>query len=308
MSKLGYFSRYSLIIKKLQQKPFCSYEELKSHLEFQLQFMDEDLQMGYSKRTLQRDFKEIYNLYGFQIEYSKKEKGYYISEGVNDNASAQKMMEAFDVFNALGLAQDMSPFVQTQKLPAPGTENLYGLLHAIRNRLIVRFTYEKFEEDIITERSAKPYFLKEFRNRWYLIAEDEKDNVVKSFALDRLSALDITNQKYKAVDTTLLEQRYRFCFGIVGPNDKEPKRIVLSFDPLQGKYIKSLPLHDTQQILVDSDDELRISLHIFITYDFIMELLSFGQNLRVLQPKSLANRLKKEHQKAAEVYEKIKMV
>lgn len=304
MSKLGYITRYSLIIKKLQQKPYCSYEELKSHLEFQLQFMDEDLQMGYSKRTLQRDFKEIYNLLGFQIEYSKREKGYYISESVQDKASAQKMMEAFDVFNALGIAQDMSPFVQMQKLPAQGTENLYGLLHAIRNRFVIHFAYEKFEEEIITQRTAQPYFLKEFRNRWYLIAQDEKDEVVKSFALDRLSALDISKRKYAAVDTVLLEQRYRHCFGIVGPNDKEPHHIVLSFDPLQGKYIKSLPLHDSQQILVDNDEELRIRLKIFITHDFIMELLSYGQSLRVLQPKSLANRLKKEHQKSFEGYGK----
>jgi len=304
MSKLGYISRYSLIVNKIRQKPYSTYEELRSHIEYRMQFMNDGMQIGYSKRTLQRDFKEIYELFGFDIQYDKKEKGYFISDEEMGNASFLRMMEAFDVFHSLGIAQDIAAFVHTENRRPRGTENLYGLLHAIRNRHVVTFSYEKFwESPAVTQRKAEPYLLKEFRNRWYLIAKDSKDERVKSFALDRLSDLDITKKKYKAADLQFIEQRYRYCFGIVSPNSKEPHDIVLSFDPFQGKYIKSLPLHDSQQILIDNEEELRIRLKLFITYDLVMELLSLGDKMKVLKPASLATQLRQIYKDALGQYE-----
>jgi predicted DNA-binding transcriptional regulator YafY len=69
--------------------------------------------------------------------------------------------------------------------------------------------------------------------------------------------------------------------------------VILSFDPLQGKYIKSLPLHESQQIIADNEDELRIRLKLFITHDFYMELLSYGDNLKIIKPQSLIDDVKK---------------
>ena len=40
----------------------------------------------------------------------------------------------------------------------------------------------------------------------------------------------------------------------------EPQKIVLSFDPFQGQYIKSLPLHKSQTVLVDNVEEFRIKI------------------------------------------------
>ena len=56
---------------------------------------------------------------------------------------------------------------------------------------------------------------------------------------------------------------------------------------LFGKYIKSLPLHDSQEIITDNEDELQIKLKLVITHDFLMELLSFGENVKVIAPQSL---------------------
>ena len=87
----------------------------------------------------------------------------------------QRMMEAFDMFNSLNLAQDLTPFIHLEKRRPQGTENLYGLLHAIKNRLQIKFTYQKFWEEELSQRLAEPYALKEFKNRWYIMAKDSKD-------------------------------------------------------------------------------------------------------------------------------------
>ena len=305
MSKRGYISRYLLILKKLKVKPYSTYEELQAYIENQfdyLQMQDDTLNIGFSKRTLQRDIKEIRNVFGIDIEYSKSNKGYYISQSETENMNFQRMMEAFDMFNSLNLAQDLTPFIHLEKRRPQGTENLYGLLHAIKNRLQIKFNYQKFWEEELSQRLVEPYALKEFKNRWYIMAKDSKDNNIKSFALDRLTNLEITNQTYQYPDNYSIEQSYRYCFGIISPNDEEPQDIILSFDPLQGKYIKTLPLHDTQQVLVDNDEEMKIKLKLCLTHDLVMELLSFGDNMKVIEPKSLADQIKQAHEKAYRQY------
>jgi len=305
MSKRGYISRYLLILKKLKVKPFSTYEELQAYIENQfdyLQMQDDNLQIGFSKRTLQRDIKEIRNVFGIDIEYSKSHKGYFISQKENENMNFQRMMEAFDMFNSLNLAQDLTPFIHMEKRRPQGTDNLYGLLHAIKNRLKIKFTYQKFWEEELSQRLVEPYALKEFKNRWYLMAKDSKDNNIKSFALDRLTNLGITNHTFKYPDNYSIEQSYRYCFGIISPNDEEPQDIILSFDPFQGKYIKTLPLHHTQEILVDNEEEMKIKLKLCLTHDLVMELLSFGEYMKVIKPKSLADQIKQAHQKAFKQY------
>src|ERR1035437_78860 len=260
MSKRGYISRYLLILKKLKAKPYSTYEELQSYIDNQfdyLQMQDNTLNIGFSKRTLQRDIREIRNTFGIDIEYSTKSKGYFISQSEMENMNFQRMIEAFDMFNSLNLAQDLTPFIHLEKRRPQGTENLYGILHSIKNKFQIKFSYQKFWEDEISQRTVEPYALKEFKNRWYILAKDSKDNNIKSFALDRLTNLEITNRTFESPMTYNIEESYRYCFGIISPTDEEPQEIILSFDPwsllrraiillrgLNDSYRRSLSLSD----------------------------------------------------------------
>jgi proteasome accessory factor B len=305
MSKRAYISRYLLIIKKLKSKPYSPLEEISRHIDNSLEYLhmqDEDLNMGFSRRTFQRDMKEIKDLFGFDIEYSRTNKGYFINHNETDNLNFQRMMEAFDLFNSLNVSQDLSPFIHLEKRRPQGTENLYGLLHAIKNKFRITFDYEKFYDEEISERNAEPYALKEFKNRWYVMAKDLKDRNVKTFALDRMTNLQITNSKFEYPKDYNIEENYRYCFGIINPKDEQPQSILLSFDPFQGKYIKSLPLHETQEIVKDDEEALEIKLKLCVTYDLLIELLSYGDNMKVLKPKSLANQIKKAHEQAFKQY------
>ena len=199
----------------------------------------------------------------------------------------------FDTFNALNISDRLSNYIHFEKRHPQGTENLYGLLHAIKNKVQITFSYQKFWEDEISQRIAEPYALKEFKNRWYVLANDLKDRKVKSFALDRLSDLEITKKKFQLPNDFNVSEHFRYCFGIISPNDHKPQEIILSFDPYQGKYIKSLPLHESQVILKDNDEELLIKLTLFATRDFIMEIMSFGEDVKVVGPEGLVKEVKR---------------
>jgi predicted DNA-binding transcriptional regulator YafY len=298
MSKRESFLRYNLIIKKLIKVP-ATFAEVSNYLDKESKF--QGYHFNISIRTFQRDLEDIRSIFNIDIKYNFFSKLYYV-DGSGESDINNRMMEAFDLFNSLNLSQDLTPFIQLEKRRPQGTENLYGLLHAIKNKLLVKFVYQKFWEEEGSNRVAEPYAMKEFKNRWYVLAKDCHDGHVKSFALDRLSNLEITNSRFQTPATYNIEENYRYCFGIISPTGETPQEILLSFDPFQGKYIKTLPLHETQQIVVDNEDELQVKLKLFITHDLIMELLSFGDNMKVLKPKALIKEIKEAHQKAFEQY------
>jgi len=281
------------------RKGAANFEQIDTYLLQQSELQGGNFNM--SKRQFQRDLKDIESIFEVEIGFDFKLKVYAINQDETSEVS-QRRMEALDVFNALKIGESSSMSIHFEKRKPKGTENFHGLLHAINNKLQISFTYQKYWEDAITHRTVEPYALKEFRNRWYLLANDLKDKQVKSFAFDRLTELEITKKKFNLSATFDVNEHYKFCFGIISPNDHDLKEVILSFDPTQGKYIKSLPLHETQEILVDDEHEIRIRLKIYLTLDFIMEILSYGDNVKVIKPKSLIEELKQSYQTALAQY------
>jgi predicted DNA-binding transcriptional regulator YafY len=213
------------------------------------------------------------------------------------------MLEAFDTFQALNISDGLSNYIHFEKRKPQGTENLHGLLHSIKNRYLIKFDYQKFWDSEATHRKAEPYALKEFKNRWYILAKDLKDNKIKTFALDRLTKLETTAKKFNYPSNYNVEEHYKYCFGIISPNGQKPEEVILSFKPFQGKYLKTLPLHQTQEVILDNEEELQLRLKLCVTHDFLMELLSFGDQVKVLQPQGLVNELKKTYLNTLEQYQ-----
>ncbi len=298
MAKRNYFLRYSRVIYRLQ-KCNASFEEINDYLERESEI--KDIELSISKRTFQRDLNEIRGIFNVDIQYNPTQKVYFISQ-VDKSEVTDRMLEAFEMFNALNINDALSRFVIFEKRKPQGANHFHGILHSIKNRLMVNFSYHKYEEDVTVQRAVEPHALKEFKGRWYLIARDVQDGYIKTFGLDRVSELDITKKKFSWPEQFNPNDLFINYFGIVNSSKSKPQKIVLSFDSLQGKYIKSFPLHQSQETLLDNEDEMRISLKLHITYDFEMELMSYGERVKVISPVSLRRKLLKRYQEALDRY------
>lgn len=298
MTKRDSVLRYIHIMNKLRTGS-ATFEQIDAYLSRQSEMQGTVFNM--SKRQFQRDLKDIESIFEVEIKFDFRRKIYAINDDESSEMS-QRRMEALDVFNALKIGESSSRSIHFEKRKPQGTENFHGLLHAIKNQLQISFTYQKYWEVDLTHRNAEPYALKEFRNRWYVLAKDLKDSQVKSFAFDRLTELEISKKRFQPSSDFDVNDYYKFCFGIISPSNHELQEVILSFDPPQGKYIKSLPLHETQEILVDDEHEVRIKLTVYLTYDFLMEILSHGENVRVIQPANLISSLKRSYKNALSQY------
>ena len=298
MSVRQTIQRHFKIISLLKTRPM-SFEELQNEMKKDYDCIEE--KMLTSQRTFQRDLVDISSIYGIEIESDRSQNRYFIKEDYEENQS-QRLRENFEILNAIRLSKGLGSSMVFEKRKPLGTENMAGLLHAIQNNLQVEFTYRKYYDDTKSDRMVRPVALKEAQNRWYLIAWDTKDEQIKNFGLDRLTELKITTTKFRPIKDYDLEADFRHCFGIINGTDEPAEEVVLSFTPTEGRYIKSLPLHHSQKLVLENDREIRFSYFIRPTYDFRMELLSYGDQVQVLKPKSLKDSIRKQLKAALSIY------
>lgn len=98
-----------------------------------------------------------------------------------------------------------------------------------------------------------------------------------------------------------MEEKFRHSYGIITDGTK-PEKVVLSVLPEEINFLKSLPLHHSQKIVSEDDKECIIELFISPTYDFIMEILSMGKEITVIEPISLREKIKEILKKTLENY------
>ena len=284
MAKQDYIFRYLTIIKKLRRSGEATFKEINDYLEKESEFLDRPFSV--SNRTFIRDLSEIRSLFKVDIRYDFSKGVYYIAEDQQSDLN-NRMLESIDTINSLKMVSDVTSYMFFEKRKAYGTHHFYGLLHAIRNRVVINLIHQRFDSDEPKERLVEPYALKESKGRWYLLAKDRNDRRIKTFGLDRILDFQTTPGRFDYPQQLDVNEMFRYCFGVINPDDAQPDEIILSFEPEQGKYIKSYPIHESQAILTDSEQELRIRLTLFITRDLVMEILSYGMAVKVISPERL---------------------
>lgn len=306
MSKKGYFYRYFTIITKIEKQKYITYEQLASHVDQQieqLRHFDDTIEVGFSQRTLQRDIKEISQLFNIDIKFDRKQKGYYIVSENKQNYAAQRMLAFLEVFNTLNLSNEFIDIVYLENREPQNTYHFSPIIESIKHKKLLQFSYMKFNDSTHTIRTVTAYGLKEYKNRWYLLAVEKGSEILKIFALDRMFQVQILSEPATMLPHIDVKQKFEHAYGISLPIDEHPEIVELYFSPLQREYVKSLPLHQSQQIISDDKEGLVIQLNIYITPDFVGELLSFGPHVKVIKPNKLVKQIKEQYKKALSQYD-----
>ena len=332
--------RYRLIDEAINSKssPFPSLTKIIEHVNENLADLMEDTSV--SKRTVQKDLHDMRfsDELGFfaPIEYDQAKRGYYYDD---EHFSISKMPLREEergviewVANMLARYEDMPMFSNfrhiTQKIfdalnihsgiendqllesaiqfdaphEATGNHWLAPISEAIKHYKKLRLSYQPFGSDVSHQRVVHPYILREFKSRWYLIGFSETSGELRTYALDRMGQVDLLDQSFP-VDTSFDRKKYfQYSFGIYNLKDKEPQNVVLQIDKIQGQYLLTRPLHHTQELVFEGKDHIKLTMKIFISEDFIMEILSYGDKVKVLEPSDLVSEIQGRISRAAQKY------
>lgn len=301
MPKQTFLSRFSLIIKRLERSP-ATFEQIVKYLEEESSIQDKDF--AISRRTLQRDIKDIYSQFNIEIVNEKKgDKKYFIKNIPGTQEHSRRLLDSYQVINAINASHDFADIVFLETRRPKGLEHFYGLLYAIRNKRILNFQHYKYWDETLTDRIVHPLALKESQGRWYLVAVDTKDSRLKTFGLDRMADIEISKTRFREAYAFNLQKLFTHAFGIINKENEKPQVVRLKFNYEEGQYVKTYRLHESQKLIKENDKEVIIELYVYITYDFIKELLSFGTEMQVESPQKLRNEIKKNLQYTLKLYQ-----
>lgn len=287
MSKLTSLYRQLEIIR-LAKKGSFTWNELEDYLEEKTE--SSGLKLTISNRTLSRDLKEINDLFGLVIEFNFKKASYQI----NKDESLEKyseLLEAFETIHALGRATQISKKVFPEKKRPKGTEHLKTILDAIDNKEAIQIVYQKYYEMDAENRTLRPVALKEYLYRWYVLGWDEKDKL-KFFGLDRIKSIEVIQGKEVLPKLPNLEDRFLQTIGIINIYEEPVETVLLTFTRFKGEYIRSMPLHPTQQVLEETESTIKISIQVKLNPELVSIILSHGNEVRVEGPEGLKKMIK----------------
>lgn len=310
--------RYRIIDNCLTNKlrTYPNIEAIQEKIQDQL---DEKISIS----MINKDFAEMKNIYKAPIKYCRFNKGYYYTEAdfsIRGLALTEKEIEALDFSTALlnqlkgtKLLEQFENAInkviegyriskvigksekQLIQMEAPvtteGTERIEKILQAITYRNVLSITYQAFDKAEKVH-ALSPYLLKEYRNRWYVIGHSDRAKKVLVMALDRINNLNKSTDKFITSDDFNAEDFFKFSFGITQIHDVKPESVILSFTPLQAQYILKHPLHHSQKIILQNQNEVRVELYVYISAELVMTVLGYGDQVRVLEPQSLKDKIK----------------
>jgi predicted DNA-binding transcriptional regulator YafY len=296
MSQIHRFLRNILIVNKIKNDPYISLPALTGYIR-QAIALRGIKNVGISRRTILRDIQNIQTDFGIDVQYSREPRGYFI-EPLAVRSDIEQFLDSFDVFTALNMDACVPDFVFAEKHRPRGTQHLFALMETIKNDWRIRFSYEKFQGEAFSQRYLEPYALKECRGRWYVLGRTVGQQDMKSYGLDRISNLVITEERFKKEMSIDMAEKFRYSWGIYSSEEYPVEDVVLSFDAEDGRYLKSLPLHHTQEVIRDTEDEFVVRLRLKITLDFVMEILSRSWSLKVIEPATLRKKVCEIYQEA----------
>jgi predicted DNA-binding transcriptional regulator YafY len=171
-----------------------------------------------------------------------------------------------------------------------GNEHLGPLLEYIRAKKSIRIAYRKFSDDKLKEYELHPYLLKEYHNRWYVVAFDVNGHGIRTFGLERIEKLETAEKKFTVDKNFNADHFFKYSIGITEISDK-PQEVILSFDPVPGKFLLTQPIHVSQTLLEQNKNEIHIGLNVLITQELITFILGYGAGVRVLKPTKLCRQI-----------------
>ncbi len=291
------------------------------------------LEEGISKRTLQYALDHLINekqapvgkeTIGREVYYFYEDANYSIKNLPLNDEEIILLKDAVDVIKQIGGISIASELVEVvtklentigKKEAEPksvvqfekhtqitGLEYLHDLLVAVKQKIALNVTYQPFGKEPYIQ-VIHPYLLKEYRNRWFLIGRNGGFNTLCNLALDRIKSIKTAKNDFQENDLFDPDTYFNSMIGVSLPINAEVQHIIIKVKGSLCPYIRTKPIHTSQkheQTLEDGSE--LFTLNVVENYELRSTLLSYGNDLEVLQPQSLRDELKKIFKHGADMY------
>ncbi len=285
-----------------------------------------------SKRTIQLDLQNMRSeKFGYEAPIEVYERKYYrysdpdysihnisVNESdlkaMNNAVQILKQFKDFSMFKEMnGVIQKLEDSIQStnQKsiIHLDKNEQLKGLEHidilyeGILNKKVLKILYKSFTARESSVYTVHPQLLKEYNNRWFLICLHKQK--MYNLALDRMEHIE-TDENLPYIDKDLDGDEYfKNIVGVTVAESMSPRNVIFFVDSANAPYIKTKPLHKSQEIISEVEGGTLFKICVQINFELERLLLGFGESLVVHKPRRLRVRMEEKFKAGSKNYQEL---
>jgi len=185
-----------------------------------------------------------------------------------------------------------------------GLQHIDTLYHAILNKKVVKIVYRSFKAKDESEINIHPQLLKEFNNRWFLLAIGHKRKYLTTFALDRIISINTPENSTPYIDQHIDgDVYYKDVVGVTVSENVRPELIKFRVDDRNAPYVITKPFHNSQKTIAQDDRGATFSIQVQMNFELERLILGFGDSIEILQPERLRSRIHRKLRRAVGRYE-----
>ena len=258
----------------------------------------------YSRRTFNNHREAVEEVFGISILCNRSTNRYYIpyTEDVSDeSAETAWLINTFTVNNMLALGKErLSGRVSVEDIPS-GHMFLTAVMEAMTEGNEIVIGYQKYTSSETDTYTIRPYAVKEFAKRWYIIGYCLERKGMRVYGLDRIKSLHLTDRNFRMPKDFDVDSFFATSFGIYIP-DGPGLTITFRTNHTEARFLRDLPIHKSQKEIASDNDSVTFSIFVSPNKALIMEFCKYGGGLEVLGPESVRNQVAAELTKAADMY------
>lgn len=259
---------------------------------------------AYSRRTFNNHREAVEDVFGIRIDCNRSTNRYFVeySEDVSDeDAERAWLINTFTVNNMLSLGKErLSGRVSVEDIPS-GHNHLTSVMEAMTEGHVIRISYLKYTSSKAEIYTLRPYAVKEFAKRWYIIGYCLEREALRVYGLDRVHSLDILEERFEMEKGFDVDELFATSFGIYLP-EEAAKTITFRTSETEAKYLRDLPIHSSQEEVSSDGRTVTFSIFVCPNRNLIMEFCKYGDRLEVLSPESIRNQVASQLISAAALY------
>ena len=283
-------NKYVWLVETIYKAKSISYEELNE------KWLESELSGGEELpiRTFHKWRVDVEETFGLNIDCDRKGGyRYYISDTgeFKDGNIHRWLLNTISISNLLVGNLQVKDRILLENVPS-GQEYLSDIIEAMKKNLCISMTYQSYSKEKSSTFDVKPCCVKLFRQRWYLVAYNPHYNKMMIYSLDRIQQLEIlADRHFRLPELFCASEYFNDYYGVITDSEVPVERIRLKVSAGQANYLRSLPLHHSQQEVETADGYSIFELTLRPTYDFLQEILRNGDCMEVIEPQILRDRI-----------------
>ena len=279
----NYFKSYIWLLETLQTRGRLTLSQIK---DLWMRSSINDDKKELATRTFANHVAAIGDIFGIDIVCDRRDNTYHIEneDEIGGSGIRDWLMEALSLNNLLNESASLRTRILFESEPS-SHRFLKDVIRAIREERMLEVNYQSFKMDAPRDYLLEPFCLKEYKRRWYLFAcKHGIDKEPHTFALDRMNSVAISEKPFKVPASFDAQEFFSTRYGVLYYGNEKPAHIKLKVSARQANYFRTLPLHTSQQEVEITKKYSIFTYHLVPNYDFIHDLLSFGDDVEVLEP------------------------